>query len=67
MAIVRADNKKRIVLKEARPGEVYEVEHLGGGVFHAYRMQREPTRRPDPPGSDPFPSEQETPPDPDDE
>lgn len=67
MAIVRADNKKRIVLKEARPGEVYDVEHLGGGVFKAYRMRREPVRTPVPPESDPSQSELETPPDLNDE
>lgn len=67
MAIVRADNKRRIVLREARPGEVYDVEYMGGGIFRAHRMRRESARTPGRPESDPSPSEPETPPDPDGE
>lgn len=42
MAAATVDNKKRITLKDARPGEVYDVEFIGGGHFRLRRMVRVP-------------------------
>ncbi len=59
MAVATVDNKKRITLKEARPGEVYDVEFIGGGHFRLRRMRREPEPKTrDHPETDLAPSEQ---------
>lgn len=42
MAAYTIDNKRRITLKEARPGEVYDVEYIGGGHYKIARMRIEP-------------------------
>lgn len=42
MSVATVDNKKRITLKDAAPGEVYDVTYIGGGYFRLARMKREP-------------------------
>ena len=41
---VRADSKKRIVVPDAHPGDVFAYEDLGHGHFHLVRLNL-----PDPP------------------
>ena len=45
MPVATVDNKKRITLKDAAPGEVYDVTYIGGGHFKLVRMKREPEPR----------------------
>jgi|GraSoiStandDraft_17_1057272.scaffolds.fasta_scaffold1425362_1 hypothetical protein len=47
---VKADNKKRVIIREARPGDVFVVENQGNGHFHLVRLTapeppQKPTRR----------------------
>jgi hypothetical protein len=37
----KVDSKKRVTLKEARPGDVFDVEYLGAGYFKLTRLVKE--------------------------
>ncbi len=41
---IKADSKKRVVVPDARPGDVFAYEDLGNGHFHLVRLNM-----PDPP------------------
>jgi hypothetical protein len=43
---IRADSKKRVVVPDARPGDVFAYEDHGNGHFHLVRLNL-----PDPPES----------------
>ncbi|RPI27664.1 MAG: hypothetical protein EHM61_07675 [Acidobacteria bacterium] len=36
----KADNKKRVVLPSARPGDVYEIQKQGEGRYLLVRLER---------------------------
>lgn len=42
MTAYKIDNKRRITLKEAKPGEIYDVQYIGGGHYKLARMTTEP-------------------------
>lgn len=42
MATYKIDNKRRLTIPGATPGEVYDVEHIGGGHYRLARMRVEP-------------------------
>lgn len=40
MSVTRADAKKRIVIPDAEPGDVFDIQHLGDERFVLARLQQ---------------------------
>ena len=42
MTAYTIDNKRRVTLKDASPGDVVDVEYIGGGHWRIAKLRREP-------------------------